>query len=65
MGGKTKSGGTAKFDIAEPLNSSFGGMNQSVEKRVRLDKCPDPEAYIDVIFYYEMLDEESPSAEMR
>lgn len=65
MGGKTKSGGTAKFDVAEPLNSNFGGTTQTVEKRIRLEKCPDPEAYVDVIFHYELMDEEPTNAEMR
>lgn len=63
--GKTKSGGSAKIDIAEPLNSNFGGINQSVEKRIPLIKCPDPDAYIDAIFYYELLDGEQGNPDMR
>lgn len=57
MDGKTKSGGSAKFDIAEPLNTNFGGVSLSVEKRIPLVKCPDPDAYVDVVFHYELLDD--------
>jgi hypothetical protein len=63
--GKVKSGGSAKVDIAEPLNANFGGINQSVEKRIPLMKCPDPDAYIDAVFYYELIDGEQGSTDMR
>lgn len=41
-----KSGGYARFDIAEPLNNNLSGVSQSVMKTIPLTKCPDPEAYI-------------------
>lgn len=50
--GKVKSGGNTKFDLAEPLNKDFGNMNSGEVRKLALLKCPDPEAYIEVIFNY-------------
>jgi len=61
--GSIKSGGYARFDITEPLNSNFSGVSQSVTKTIPLTKCPDPEAYVEVTFHYELLDESSSTSD--
>lgn len=52
MEGKVKAGGSNKFDLAEPLNKDFGNMNSGEVRKLALAKCPDPEAYIEVVFGY-------------
>lgn len=55
--GKVKSGGSAKFDAAEVVNKNYADETVYIP----LAQCPDPEAYIEVLFNYEVLGESSRS----
>lgn len=58
-----KSGGYALFDVAEPLNNNTVGGGDSLTKTIPLTKCPDPDAYVEVTFRYDMLDESSSASD--
>lgn len=42
LGENVKSGGSTKFDIADPLNSNLAEANNGEVRKLQLVKCPDP-----------------------
>ena len=56
-----KSGGRAKFNAAEVINS----QEQNVKKKIPVSKCPDPNAFLEVTFSYELEADEDTKSEIR
>jgi hypothetical protein len=58
--GKVKSGGYAKYNIAQVLNNNLHGMPNSITGKIvsiPLSQCPDPNANVEITFSFESLDE--------
>ena len=59
-----KSGGYVKFDAAEIVNKNYVSMFiRYIDEKIRFKilQCPDPEAYLDIVFNYESIEEASRS----
>jgi hypothetical protein len=55
--GKTKSGGYAKYNIAQVINNQLEGtslLNLGQIVTIPLTQCPDPKANVEVTFTYSL-----------
>lgn len=60
--GKIKSGGYAKYNIAQVLNNNLDGIiftHLGKLQNIPLSQCPDPNANVEVTFTFDSLEEDN------